>query len=313
MGRGSVLYGSSSLFRLALHGVDGNSMPERRDERRGCGELHSDNGAQCQRQHHAVLLRGVECLGQYHFVHRPAAIHQRADPAGIGRLALGGLGTGWVGASSCTPSSGSGTTVTCQTVTTGPTLVASCTAQAATSGNSYTQTTCSTATVSAATPVASCTAVAPSASNNYVGTYCNTVTTGPTTVSSCTAAAASSSNNWTATTCSGASTSGGTSNTLADVAEYYYKTDLRDSSWGNDTGALGTSVSTNNVPTSGADAASWQHMTTFTLGLGARGRMIFQSNYQSATSGDYYAVKNGLTANSSTGVCSWQSNGTICN
>lgn len=107
--------------------------------------------------------------------------------------------------------------------------------------------------------------------------------------------------------------SAGTSNTLADVAEYYYITDIRDASLANATGALGTDVTLNNVPTSGLDAASWQHMTTFTLGLGARGSMVFSPTYQIDSSGDFFAVKNGSVADSTAGVCSWQANGTVCN
>lgn len=106
-------------------------------------------------------------------------------------------------------------------------------------------------------------------------------------------------------------TTGGVSNTLADVAEYYYVNDLRDSSLGNCTGALGTSVCGNNVPSTGLDAASWQHMTTFTLGLGARGRMVYSPTYLTDTSGDFFSVKNGVTANGST-ICSWLSSG-VCN
>lgn len=106
-------------------------------------------------------------------------------------------------------------------------------------------------------------------------------------------------------------TTGGVSNTLADVAEYYYVTDLRDSSLGNCTGALGTSVCGNNVPSTGLDAASWQHMTTFTLGLGARGRMVYSPTYLTDTSGDFFSVKNGVTANGST-ICPWLSSG-VCN
>ena len=56
--------------------------------------------------------------------------------------------------------------------------------------------------------------------------------------------------------------------TLADVAMYYYNTDLRDNSLGNCTGALGTSVCEDNVFVSGSDNNLKQHMTTFTLGLG---------------------------------------------
>jgi type IV pilus assembly protein PilY1 len=110
--------------------------------------------------------------------------------------------------------------------------------------------------------------------------------------------------------------SGGTSDTLADTAEYYYKTDLRDATtWGNATGVLGTDVSANNVGTTSQDKASWQHMTTFTLGLGTRGRMVFSPTYTSDTSGDYVSVLNGASANSAAvpPVCSWQTNGTTCN
>ena len=109
------------------------------------------------------------------------------------------------------------------------------------------------------------------------------------------------------------SSTGGTSNTLADVAEYYYVTDIRDSSLSNQSGALGTDVTKNNVPTSGLDSASWQHMTTFTLGLGARGNMVFSPSYKTDGSGDFFAVKNGSLADSSTGVCSWQPDNTKCN
>jgi type IV pilus assembly protein PilY1 len=105
--------------------------------------------------------------------------------------------------------------------------------------------------------------------------------------------------------------SGGVSNTLADVAMYYYQTDLRDNSLGNCTGALGDSVCENNVFISGADNNSLQHMTTFTLGLGVRGRMVYSPSYLTDTTGDFVAVKLGSTASSS--VCTWQTAGTVCN
>lgn len=111
---------------------------------------------------------------------------------------------------------------------------------------------------------------------------------------------------------------GGTSNTLSDVAQYYYATDLRTSALSNCTGAAvspattGNDVCTNNVPTSGLDAASTQHMTTFTLGLGASGYMQYQPSYTTATSGDFYNVKSGTTANPTGGICPWQSSG-VCN
>lgn len=92
-----------------------------------------------------------------------------------------------------------------------------------------------------------------------------------------------------------------TSNTLSDVAKYYYDTDLRTSALGNCAG--GTSpefpsgnpdVCTNNVFVSSTDNNLKQHMTSFTMGLGADGTLNFSSDYQTATSGDFYDLKNGL-------------------
>jgi type IV pilus assembly protein PilY1 len=79
---------------------------------------------------------------------------------------------------------------------------------------------------------------------------------------------------------------------------------------GTGTGTAGVqqNACANNVPSTGLDAASWQHMTTFTLGLGARGKMVYSPTYLTDTSGDFFSVKNGVTANGST-VCSWQASG----
>jgi len=103
-----------------------------------------------------------------------------------------------------------------------------------------------------------------------------------------------------------------TANTLADVAAYYYKTDLRTSALGNCTGSKGVDVCDNSVPTSASDVASYQHMTTFTLGLGASGFMQFQPDYKTAASGDYFAVANGSPANPANAICTWQTSG-VCN
>ena len=59
---------------------------------------------------------------------------------------------------------------------------------------------------------------------------------------------------------------------------YYWVTDLRTS---------GTKA-TNNVPVNSADKASWQHMTTYTIGLGASGSKTYQDDYLTASSGFYY-------------------------
>jgi type IV pilus assembly protein PilY1 len=70
------------------------------------------------------------------------------------------------------------------------------------------------------------------------------------------------------------------SNTLADVALYYYKTDLRPAM--NDT-----------VPTTDKDTASHQHMVTFTIGLGLDGELSFRPDYETAAAGDFVAIKQG--------------------
>ncbi|HQR69673.1 MAG TPA: PilC/PilY family type IV pilus protein [Burkholderiaceae bacterium] len=96
----------------------------------------------------------------------------------------------------------------------------------------------------------------------------------------------------------------GASWTLADVAMYYYASDLRAPG---STGALGTDVSENNVPTTTRDMNSGQHMLTFTLGLGLGGFMRYLPNYEAATFGDFYNIRTGNTG------CSWQATGTVCN
>ena len=90
-------------------------------------------------------------------------------------------------------------------------------------------------------------------------------------------------------------TAGGSSDSLADVAMYYYKTDLRDASLGNCQGALGagTNVCGNNVASQGSDVATWQHMTTFTLGLGVNGILKYDKDYLTQSSGDYNDLKQG--------------------
>lgn len=86
------------------------------------------------------------------------------------------------------------------------------------------------------------------------------------------------------------------SNTLADVAKYYYDTDLRTSTLGNCTGVLGFDVCENNVFVSTTDNNVKQHMTTFTIGLGADGTINYQSDYLTAISGDYFNLKKGFAS-----------------
>jgi len=108
------------------------------------------------------------------------------------------------------------------------------------------------------------------------------------------------------------STSGGSIDSLADVAMYYYQTDLRTPTLGNCTGALASeNVCTNNVFTTSSDNSTQQHLTLFTLGLGASGHMEYSPSYLTDTSGDFFSVKLGSAASST--VCTWQTSGTTCN
>lgn len=132
-------------------------------------------------------------------------------------------------------------------------------------------------------------------------------------------------------------TANGTSDTLSDVAAYYYYHDLRSSNnvslpAADRTGTCtGPTISPNttpndlcrdNVSLSGRDSNPAQHMTTFTIGLGAQGKMVYsdyqndqsgtrkyQPDYWSQLSGDFYDVNQNGTPNSTTGICSWMASG----
>jgi len=109
---------------------------------------------------------------------------------------------------------------------------------------------------------------------------------------------------------------GGVADTLADVAAYYYATNLRTSALGNCTGPTIAPSTTpndlcepNTVPATGQDTATWQHMTTSTLGLGVRGRMVFSPTHLTDTSGDFWDVLKGNTA--TTTNCTWRDTLTV--
>jgi type IV pilus assembly protein PilY1 len=85
-------------------------------------------------------------------------------------------------------------------------------------------------------------------------------------------------------------------NSLADIAMYYYKTDLRPTTGLGgliDDGVTRVDVSTNNVPTNTTDSANWQHMVTFTIGLGVSGVLNYNANYLTGGSSDYTAILQG--------------------
>lgn len=89
------------------------------------------------------------------------------------------------------------------------------------------------------------------------------------------------------------SVAGGTSHTLADVSMYYYKTKIRDAAFGNCTsGSTGENLcpSPGTVPVSATDCNRFQHMNTFTIGLGVQGYLKGADNYLTGGSADYNAV-----------------------
>ena len=87
----------------------------------------------------------------------------------------------------------------------------------------------------------------------------------------------------------------GASDTLADIAMYFYETDLRSSTLGNCSGSVsGQDVCDNNVPSDGSkDTATHQHMTTITLGLGVDGTLAFNKGYETQNSGDFWDIRQG--------------------
>lgn len=89
------------------------------------------------------------------------------------------------------------------------------------------------------------------------------------------------------------------SDTLADIAYYYYNTDLRTEDNGNCSNTIGgttyTGLCVNNVFQSEKDKNPKQHMTTYTIGLGLSGEVLYQENYETAantSSLDYYDIVN---------------------
>lgn len=83
----------------------------------------------------------------------------------------------------------------------------------------------------------------------------------------------------------------GSKNSLADIAKYFYDIDLRTPALNNCSGSVsGQNVCVNKNPKPGDTSPLQQNMTTFTLGLGVPGVFNYQSNYDSATSGDYFDI-----------------------
>ena len=92
------------------------------------------------------------------------------------------------------------------------------------------------------------------------------------------------------------------SGTLADVAKWYYDHDLRngpdsindaDHGWGSSSGTAQAHYSNSDVRPTDIDPATWQHMVTFTLGLGMDGLLHYDPDYLTGASADYEALKAG--------------------
>jgi type IV pilus assembly protein PilY1 len=203
--------------------------------------------------------------------------------------------TGWANVGSCTTSSSVG----CQyTAWAAPVDIGSCTPLAQSTGPNYTVGTarqCSTRTPAVSwVNAATCTP-----SSRTACQYAAWTNWGRTTA--CTATAQSAASPYTvgrARECRSFSFTG-SDDSLADVAMYYYETDLRTPTPGGlgncastyidrVTGAkTDTDVCENNVAVRGADNAPHQHMTTFTLGLGVSGLLNYKADYLTSTSGDF--------------------------
>ncbi len=178
----------------------------------------------------------------------------------------------------------------------------------------------------------SCVATTAAVAPYYIWTRCNTTGTSTTVMGCAATSPATDAPFYRTTTCADDGT--GTRNTLADVAAYYYNTDLRTYALGNCSGAIDPSTGVsgiicsqaddllaaptlNNVPITATDTSKAQHMTTFTLGLGASGYM----KYAADGTGDYasvygvapHAPLNSIAADPTNGVCSWQVAGSPCN
>ncbi|MDI1246651.1 MAG: PilC/PilY family type IV pilus protein [Rhodoferax sp.] len=172
---------------------------------------------------------------------------------------------------------------------------AATTSTTTTSGSQYTN------WVNSGTPVTSCATSMPSSPETSTSTSGSTVVVPGTVISDSTSSNGTPStittgpvlSTSTPTSSTNTTSTGGSTDSLADVSMYYYSTDLRTSALGNCTGSLGTDVCANNVAGGSSDIASWQHMTTYTLGLGNSGLLRYDPLYLTQTSGDYFDIKQG--------------------
>ena len=84
-------------------------------------------------------------------------------------------------------------------------------------------------------------------------------------------------------------------NSLADVAQYYYVTDLRTAA----NEPRGADYYRDDVPGVGNgpedDRVRWQHMTTFSIALGVNGTLRYRDDYKTAANGDFADIRSGAS------------------
>ncbi len=207
----------------------------------------------------------------------------------------------------------------CPTVVTGPTVVATCTAAVPNLGNNFTRTDCSplsgskiqfvtTTTVdttfySGGAPSGSLPTVTTTTALADLDGVCYAPNVSPAALPSpnpqppvWTAADTTAYPSCGAWPCTVSTALGGARsvNSLADVAQYYYITDLRpDIDWP-------STIATNDVPSVGSgnedDRVRWQHMTTFSIALGVSGTLNYRPDYKSGSvvTGDFADIRTGV-------------------
>ena len=212
-----------------------------------------------------------------------------------------------------TPSAGNAwTDTTCTSVATGPTVAATCTAAPASAANNYVATTCSAVpgkkvqyvTTTTTTTTEFSGSVAISAPVIATSTGATTDLNGvcympgteialPTPNPQKAGLAAGPTPPCGAWPCTASvSHGGGSENSLADVAQYYYKTPLRTGpAWPSAPGDPGSVRAVGTGPED--DRATWQHMTTFTVGLGVSGTLKYRPDYRNASTvtGDFADIR----------------------
>lgn len=171
-------------------------------------------------------------------------------------------------------------------------------------------TTCKDETVQNAKGVQTCTA-GTATTSPYTKTTCDPQSSDSrVSVSTCVAQVASEATQWKSVSCVDPK---GPENTLADVAQYYYKTDIRTEALGSKCASpSGQDLCSNDDGSSSTATIKYQHMNTYTLGMGASGYMQYAEGY-ATNSADYLAIaKNNLVSALPKGVCAWQTDG-LCN